>query len=183
MFREPKSVEWKEFPEYDSLALRMAVSLSPRRRWGVARFGGISRTNALRGEVIFDSKSFFKLSEEERLAVTAHELAHIKSRHSLYAGLILSCGAVVAIASAFEGSIFLPTVTWLVFYLAMVYYRRHGEYQADLVAIRYVPVSSLISALGRFRWGTRRYERVAGGLTHPPIDARTERLRRLGIPS
>jgi len=177
MFREPRSVEWKDFPEYDALALRMQVRLPPPKRWGVARIGGVARTNAIRGQVIFDSKSFFKLTPEERLAITAHELGHIKARHSLFAALILFCGTAVAIILALEGEALLPTIAWFAFFFLMVYYRRRGEYQADLAAARFVQPTSMISALLRFQSPTRKYERFLGGLTHPPTGTRIERLR------
>jgi Zn-dependent protease with chaperone function len=86
----------------------------------------------------------------------------------------------VAIVLALEGEALLPTIAWFAFFFLMVYYRRRGEYQADLAAARFVQPTSMISALLRFQSPTRKYERFLGGLTHPPTGARIERLRRLG---
>lgn len=153
----------------------MSVRISPRRGWRVGRFGGLARANLLRREVLLDSKSFFKLTPDERLAVVAHELAHLKSRHSLFATLILVAGVVLASASLTTGFLFLPTVVWLVFFFLMIYYRRQSEYQADLIACRYVNPSFLVSALSKLGTGSKT-QPLAAGLSHPPMRERIHRL-------
>ena len=138
----------------------------------------MARTNAVRGQVIFDSKKFPKLPAEERLAVTAHELAHIRCRHSLFAGLILVSGSALAVVIAWSGSLILPTLVWLAFYTLMVFYRRSSEYQADRIAASFVPPQSLISFLARSGSPGRLYMRIAVGLTHPRPEERVDRLKR-----
>jgi hypothetical protein len=175
-FREPRSLQWTDNPEFDKLSAKMGIEMPPGKRWGVGKFGGIAGTNPLRKRVLLDSSSINLLSEEERLALVAHELAHLQSRHSMFASLILVFGAVAAVLLAPAGGLFLPTLVWLAFFFAMVAYRRRSEYQADSIAARAIGPASVISTLGRIKEG-RRSQRILGGLTHPSTKDRIRRLR------
>lgn len=176
-FADPKSLEWQDFPEYDKLSETMSVRLSPNRRWGVGRIAGIARANPLQKQVLLHSKFFFRFTPEERLAIVAHELAHIKSRHSLFSTLILTVGLALSFFAAIGTSLLiLPSIVWLVFFLVMVLYRRSAEYQADSIACRYIECGLLVSALSRIGVG-KGSDRIVQGLSHPPLKERVRKLK------
>ncbi|MDA4126118.1 MAG: M48 family metalloprotease [Thaumarchaeota archaeon] len=182
LLQYPRSLKWVQFPEYDKLAQTMAVRLASIKRWGMSSSPGIALSNSLRRQIVFNEKIFYRFSADERSGIVAHELAHLKSRHSLFASTFLVVGMLSALLMAPYGSLELPTGIWFIFFLAMVYYRRHTEYKADLLAARYVDPTSLASALGRMSAGSK-LERAFGALSHPPISERIRRLHEFRRPS
>jgi Zn-dependent protease with chaperone function len=106
----------------------------------------------------------------------------LKSRDSLVGSGLLGFGMLFAFLIAPYGGLFLPTGVWFSFFLAMVYYRRRSEYEADLLAARYVDPISLASALSRMSSGSK-LQRAFGALSHPPISERIRRLHEFRRPS
>jgi Zn-dependent protease with chaperone function len=178
----PRSLKWVQFPEYDKLAQTMDVRLAEVNRWGMSSSPGIALSNSLRKQIVFNEENFSRFSNEERLGIVAHELAHVKSWDSIFASVILSAGMVFALVIALYGSTVFPTAIWILFFLAMIYYRRRSEYKADLLAAEYVDSDSMVSALTRMRSGSRK-QQALGALSHPPISERIRRLHEFRRPS
>lgn len=178
----PRSLKWVRFPEYDKLAQDMAVRLASVNRWGLSNSPGIAMSNSLRKQIVFNERNFSKFSNEERLGIVAHELAHMRSWDSIFASAILLAGMLSAIAIASFGITLIPTAIWFPFFIAMVYYRRRSEYKADLLAAKYVDSDSIVSALSRMMLGSRK-QRALGALSHPPISERIRKLHEFRRPS
>ncbi len=72
-------------PQLDSLAETMGVvqlmSSSPLERYLISDSTSVAALS-LGNKIMFGRSYYQKLSEEERLAVSAHELAHIKEQHN-----------------------------------------------------------------------------------------------------
>ena len=95
---------------------------------------------------------FEKLSNEQLLAVVAHELAHIKLRHVLKALLVFNIIFAIGInAFLFPiPDIAIGIITALSFPLAItlnILLKRKFEYDADRYAVKYVGAETMISAL------------------------------------
>jgi len=119
--------------------------------------------------VLFDTL-MNELNTEEIVAVLAHEIGHYKKRHTIYAMLfsIVTTGIILYILSLFLGNLqlaealggktasfhlgiigfaFLFTPISEVLGLAVNYYSRKNEYQADSFAAQFGLGEALISAL------------------------------------
>ena len=163
------------FPEFEHLATAMSVRLAPGRGYVVTRIPTVARTNPMRRQITLDRKVFFALAPEERLALVAHELAHLRRHHSVYAVLIASGGSVVALLLLPSPWPVLSVPAWVIGISGMLIFRRLSEYQADLLAAKFVDPQRLASAL--MKLSKERRSRVAN-LTHPSPSQRVAKLTR-----
>ncbi len=129
----PNGIEWISIPEFDGLASRMELP-SPNV-YGVHDKGGtIAYTDPLRKKLIFRRKVLYeKLQENERLALAAHEFAHLKAYHPQVKILMiiafLSSSAFAATTVPFAG-----VVLVLLMIVALRVVTRRQEYLADKLA-------------------------------------------------
>lgn len=154
--------------EFDALASRMGVlqkmSSDPADRWFLGRVKGVYSTGS---RVLMGNGTKFRLTSEQLLAATAHELAHIREGDAaalrkrvvlpLYLGwacaLILIFAALVRWPAwwiVIVGVSLVPISFVLLAYLisfANAGWRRRIEVRADVIAASYVNGHDLIDAL------------------------------------
>lgn len=166
---------WELFPEFDQLALSMNVKMAMKsRRWEMTRIPGIARTNPVRRSIIIDSKVFSRLDPNTKKAVIAHELAHLKLRHSVKSYSLLTGGSVISLASFITGFLALPSLIWLIFFFITLLLRRNYEYQADLLSVKFVDARYLVELLERVRDSSN--DTLASRITHPSAESRIKKL-------
>jgi Zn-dependent protease with chaperone function len=167
-----------ESADFDSLASQMEVlpRLSPNRlqRWYKARLGGALAVSR-KDKVFFDFGAFEKLTEPQRLAVAAHELAHIREGDYSYTRSRIVVPTLVVAAVVFmislwlvysrtpryivesdpDGLVIVPLIPsalafWLFgmfFRLLQGSWRRKAELRCDVLAATYCDGNALIEAL------------------------------------
>jgi Zn-dependent protease with chaperone function len=153
----------------------MSVRLTPGHGYVVTRIPTVARTNPMRRQITLDRKVFFALAPEERLALVAHELAHLRQHHSLYSVLMASGGSVVALLLLPSPYPVLSAPAWAIGISGMLIFRRLSEYQADQLAAKFADPQRLASAL--MKLSKERRSRVAN-LTHPSPSRRAAKLTR-----
>lgn len=165
--------------DFKALAKMMKVKLDDKRPFikvecldsiGVEAF-------KFKPHVIIGTRLYDRLSSKERLAVIAHEFAHIKMRHILVEAVsILALGIMVfhtVPSASLVSGIMVMTAIFMAFWISS----HLCEYWPDSVAIRHTQdKDSLISALKKLeppeKWNVD-YE------THPSTSQRTARLSKM----
>ena len=151
-------------PELDALAERMGIlawlSPNPGRRYFLSKWNAAGAS--ILGRVVFGERYWSMLTEDERLAVCAHEFIHIRHRDSrwrlTHIGLPSIGAAVIAasIASYALGQFVLPSVILAVFAWFLAAYAfttlnlsnsRRMELRCDTEAAKAVSPSSLVTSL------------------------------------
>jgi len=175
LLRQRRNSYWELFPEFDQLASSMNVKMAiESRRWEMTRIPGIAQTNPVRRSIMIDSKVFSKLDANTKKAVIAHELAHLKLRHSTKSYSLLIGGTVISLVTSITGSLILPSFIWLIFFFATLVLRRNYEYQADFFSVKFVDARYLVELLKRARDSSG--DTVASRITHPSAESRIEKL-------
>jgi Zn-dependent protease with chaperone function len=182
-----------ESSQLDDLAERMnathLLSGNRRDRYFTTRVGVPALS--LGNKVLFGTSYYENLTEKQRLAVAAHEFAHMlehKGRQNRR--IIVPCLVVplvlAAVAIGITGSILLSELSMLTGFLGtfLVMNRlnagrsRHEELKCDSLAASFVDGNELISAietwekLGKPR--SRRGKAFPGSRSHPTLDQRIE---------
>jgi len=130
--------------------------------------GGINAYSlgGLKNVLILERESM-NLPEEEFKAMVAHELSHIKRRHSLMRGAVLASGLLMALWLSSLNRLFLPAFL-LVFLVDMLICRRM-ESQADRDAATFADPKALISLI----W---RYGDTGSMSDHPSAQTRVKKI-------
>ena len=166
--------------DFDSLAVKMSalqmMKNDPADRWFKVRTLGGALATSSRDWVFFDSRGYDALSEQQRLAVAAHELTHIRARdadhqrrHVAFPGYViwgtsfvltsaqifavlptgLPMGArLIVIILGFVASFFIWIVCLIILLLLNGRWRKAAELRCDLVAASVTSGEDMIAALG-----------------------------------
>lgn len=148
--------------QLDTLAERMGVSglqsPDPQKRYFITNTKGVTAAN-VGDKIVFGRLYFESLSDEQRLAVGAHEFAHSLDRHNerlnVAAGSLLGSSASAATAYALSGSVLIAELAFLVsFFVAMgilspreAVKNSHRELQCDRIAVSFVSSEAMVSSL------------------------------------
>ena len=137
-------------------------------------------TNLFSGEICFPSSLWKKLHRTENEAIIGHELTHIKYGHRF-----IGESLVVTFVTIVFAQLLAPFATILMMFLiAEIAFMmlilspilRRNEFRADLEGAKATSPEALISVLEYFK---AKFKRDDGSITHPPLQARINRLMRL----
>lgn len=108
--------------------------------------------------------------------IFAHELAHLKKRHSLKSlAFLLPFSALLIYLAVFYYVVpFFITLSIGIFILSLISW--HDEYEADAVAAEYVDIKVMVGALEQI---SKLIYRPGDTLTHPSFKKRISRVRAL----
>ena len=76
-----KSVSWVEIPEFTQLAKEMKVKLDNKRPFAIMKGFANATCSPITKQIVFGADLLDTLGDEERLALAAHELAHLRGHH------------------------------------------------------------------------------------------------------
>lgn len=165
-----RKTQWVSIPKnYAELATRMEVSI---RKFGIREDIDNAYTNLLGKTVVMGKKLNEKLNDEQRLAVMAHEFAHIKKKQALKSLLLLLPFGLCALPLGD-----LPPAMCVISILAYMFVvmtpiNWRNEFEADKTAADFVGVEKLRSALLVIAGKNIREPSE----THPSIAKRLEKL-------
>jgi Zn-dependent protease with chaperone function len=173
-----KGASWGIYPEFDDLARAMNVKLAVKyRRWEITKVRGIAETNPVKRCILLDEKNFFKLGQEQRKAVIAHELFHLKLNHTIKSSVLFISGCCISLIIDLSGFSVQALIVFILFLLANILLRHKFEYQADNFSAKYVGAEPFIEVLKSIsRYENRR--NLASLLTHPSVTSRITKLKR-----
>lgn len=170
-----KSIKWSDITEFKILADKMGVKLNKKCPFGIMKDLDNACSNPLYRRVIFGQVLLKKLNEKERLALVAHEFAHLKYQH--WANFIFPVLAMYLVVLVLSLTASPPIVTNLTAVaasiLVFVIVSWRNEYAADAGAAKYAGEESMISLLRKLR-PVEKWDFETE--THPSINARISKL-------
>jgi len=170
-----KKIVWQNIPEFMELANKMGVTLHKKRPFGVQDNLKNAITNSLKKQIIFGEPVLKDLTEEEKLALAAHELTHLQKRHALKS-LLAYIGAFVpfVVIRIFIADEIILLVGLVLALLVLILIKRHYEYEADSGA---VINAGKIPTLSFFRKQLElRDKKDLDKIFHPPLEKRITRI-------
>ncbi len=175
-----KNLVWQEMPDIRELAGRMHVSLHKVNPFGIVK--GLDNAYATpNGQIIFGETLLARLQSDERLSLAAHEITHIKHRHSLcIAFLVVLTPMIVFMSTApvHAATILLEAASISIAPVVFVFVSRWCEQDADAGSLRYTGERATVSCLEKV--GKPGSSNMSYG-THPSITERIDRVRRLSL--
>lgn len=166
---------------------RFALRIVPEKKMKVAN---AYCTGVLRNRVYVTDYLMDNLSESEMLVIIAHELGHVFYRHNLKI-LVLTFFLLFASAGLFFSYLYIsiPLVSALMTQAGIFLFilgvpalvpsvKRTYELQADMFASRFQSEETSVNALLKTSYLNLTPMQASGGLTHPPLPIRINRIRR-----
>ena len=169
------SILWQDMPEFRILAEQMGVKLHRTRPFGIKKGLDNAFASYLNRQVIFGAELLQKLNKQEKFALAAHELAHLKQIPGFSEILLLFCGFLIPYFLETPGimKILASFAFFLILFVLLCWQR---EFEADTTAAGIVGVGTAISLLQKLRPPTYWDQ---DSETHPSIRRRICRLMRL----
>jgi Zn-dependent protease with chaperone function len=182
-----------ESSQLDDLAERMDAThlLSGNRRDRYFTTRVAVPALSLGNKVLFGATYYENLTEKQRLAVAAHEFAHMlehkgrQNRRTIVPCLVVPL-VLAAAAIGFTGSILLSELSMLTGFLGTFLvmnrlnagHSKHEELKCDSLAASFVDGNELISAIQTWETlgkpGSQRRKTFPGSSSHPTLDQRIE---------
>ena len=163
-------------PEFRILAEQMGVKLHRTRPFGIKKGLDNAFARHWSRQVIFGAELLQKLNKQEKFALAAHELAHLKQIPGFSEILLLFCG-VFLILYFLEAPDIMKILAFFAFFLILfVFLCWQREFEADAAAAKIVGAGTVISLLQKLRPPTYWDQ---DSETHPSIRRRICRLMRL----
>ena len=184
------SVQWVSFPEFDPLAKRMRIRLTSGTPYGLYRGNGLAAyTDGIKGKVIFNQKALAKLSDREKVALAAHEFAHLRRRHPQTRIVVTALFLLGAGWTAFSDMPMVAVPLLVVMFVTLQLLGRSHEYLADRDAAAFTSPEDVARCIQRLGGGVKAASapvppsiasRIQRSLfVHPPLAERIRRLRSL----
>ena len=171
-----KAIEWISVPEWEELANTMGVKLHEALPFGIMEDFNGARATLRPRQIIIGRNLFNRLEGQERLALVAHELTHLKENHSLKQILlpvlpaILACLTIPAEPRLISIAVIIATFT-----AGFAIVGKRNEHAADAGAAERTSNQIMISLLKKCsppeKWSN-------DSETYPSIKIRIERLAR-----
>lgn len=169
----------EEKSEFINLANIMKVKLNDKRPFRkVESLNNIGvEAFKLRPSVIVGMCLYERLDSKERLAIMAHEFAHLKMHHGLVRAGSIFMSVIIVLLTVPNGSCVSSIMIIMALFIGFWVASYFSEYWADTVAVQYTnDKDSFISALRKLespeRW-TVDYE------SHPSISHRVAKLSKI----
>lgn len=177
LFTRKKGIHWKDMPEFKKIAEKMGVKLHNKHPFGIMKGLNNAYSIPLTKQIIFGDVLLKKLGKQERLALAAHELTHIKQEHSFrhFPAFVLVVSVISLSLSLSPGpSIVSNLISVAALIIAFVFVNWKSEFDADSGAAIQVgarATTSLLDCIGSTGKKTQESE------THPSINSRISRIR------
>jgi len=176
-----KSVSWVEIPEFTQLAKEMKVKLDNKRPFAIMKGFANAACSPITRQIVFGADLLDTLRNEERLALAAHELAHLRGHHfakqfTISFALAMLVALIVVEGPYAEGPDIVPMLPSIAMFLTIfAFIGRRNEYASDAAAAARTSNKVVISSLERFappdKWAHESQ-------LHPSIEKRIARLSR-----
>ena len=174
-----KAVSWVEISEFNELAKRMGVKLHRKRPFGIRKGLNNAYANCLTGQIIFGEDLLQRLGSQERLALAAHELTHLKQNHwvrmfqlLLIVGLIVTLSLSLTSGPAIVSNLTCAAAQMITFVFVSWWNEFAADKGAGLQAGQAATISLLQGIVPASQW-RRETE------THPSITGRVSRLQKM----
>jgi Zn-dependent protease with chaperone function len=180
-FAKKGVISWQVRPEFKKLlelAESQGVHLNKKKPIGIRKNFDNAYANPLTKQIVIGDKLIGRLKEPQLVALTAHEIAHIKRNHQLKTLIwTMSIPTFLAAPLVIAGTptIVLDMVFYASFFITFLFINWHNEYDADHTGATVAGFASMVSL---FKQIVPKNQWKDESETHPSIMSRIFKLKK-----